>query len=376
MDIELKKPTINFLRGKYLDSVKKFSKNTDWKVVTSASKQLDEMRSDRLKLKNIIYKYKKNKDCDLTYLDDLNNIYNQMENPYKYVVDQNYDLHETSYARVYIDPANNASFGTYGKLILFLDLWAKNYITYFSMANQIDNYVCGFKDLFKRITDFVVYLQDGSIAGYFDYIQSEFQSEFLAYVGYVNEKTDCDFNDRVNKAFIEDFTYQNETYHGFGPTWNEYLAKLTEGFESLQNIIEALFLYIEDLQLAVKIIGAANLTLFADEEDQKTLLKNTKNNFSFLLIDPDSLQNISNVPNSSKDPNYLSVKNQTRIRELQAVSLSVSFAITYGKDLNKLRSNLNPVMISTVNAVFQTINILHDIQKIKNVLNTQVPPTD
>lgn len=284
---------------------------------------------------------------------------------------ENRVLNTIEQGRIPYDPVYYSKYGVFAKAISFLDSNSKDFMTYYAMAKQLKKYFCNIMSLYRFSTKISTGLKSGYVMSYFDEKFNSFYSYFDKLYQFITSGSHaCDKISNANAAYYHGFSYNGVTYNTPSTILSSYQNDIRKGFLDLNTVLEAFSSFYEDLDIAVRVIAAVNLALFADPEDHDTLKENASSNFSFLTLDT-SISS-SNIPSDQSDDISPQAAEKRR-KILQAVSVAVTTAINYKQFIKDDMSNLSEVNFQATKAIFDYLGISKRFDDEYTLLQTQSP---
>jgi len=372
---------INFLNPEYESNNLLFSKSDDWIVIQHFKKYTEILKNidDYINNKINDFEYLNTDDCeyDETFW---NLIVNDFKEPLNnLVLDYTEEilrcdacLNGSENPRGTYDPTIGKVDGIFAKLVSVLDKGAENFIQNYTMAKQVSKFVCDYMDIFKKVRDIQDYIKYGKILYYFDNLINDLQKSFENYKIYItynnyedDEDLDCNSKKNMAFAYYNNFTVpdigQNpyiEEEEAFAISLQTYKEKLKQGLTDLNTLLDAMDGFMDELYIAVKVLGALNIVFYMDEDDIPMFEKESQSTFDSMV-----------QPNNPEDSE--AAKASLKTRTIWAMGVTIPIGITAQKYLDDTRSNQSVVFGSAVNSVFYSIGFTEDLNTLRTILNTQ-----
>jgi len=374
---------INFMSPDYKDDRLYFNQNTDWIVILHFKKYTEFLKNiDNYMLGRIdALDYIENTDCDYseTFWDIIKRDFN--EEPLGPLVEKLTEkilrctdcLNGEENPRGVYDPTIGKVDGVFAKLIATLDKGVGNFLQNYSMAKQVSKFECDFMEMFRQVQEIQEAIKYGNIMAYFDSIYNDFIKQFDNYQIYANynnyqDATNLDCNTKTNLSYAY---YNNYTVPDVGQlnyeadaepfinAINKYKTKLEVGLRDLNTLLDAMEGFMDEIYIAVKVLGALNIVFYADPADTDLLEKESKSTFK------------SMTPPVGQDTDTETSKASLQARTIWAMAISVPIAIEAQKYINDKRTNQATVFGSAVQSAFYNIGLTTDLIILREVLNAQ-----
>lgn len=290
--------------------------------------------------------------------------YNRINNYIHNIVIETSELTDQSWdARLQTDPALISEYGNFAKAVTYLDNNSENFMSYYSMAQQVKKYICIVGDLFRYVTKMTRGIKSGSIMYYFDNLVNNLNDDFYNFYFYVTDSNSLeDRCNRIADAWVNNYDLSGTTNDSFSSIFISFDSNFKNGLIDFNKLIDACDQYYEDIQLGIKIISAVNLAFFSDDADDNMLKDNARDNFQFLNLDNSDLTGTT----TSK---VLRLN-----RSIKGVSAGVVAAIDAKPKINDTKSNMNTLILAVINNIFDYMNITEGFNNTKSILDTQTEP--
>jgi hypothetical protein len=275
--------------------------------------------------------------------------------------------------RVIYDPTVGKVDGVFAKLVTSLDKGVGNFLQNYSMAKQVSKFECDFMEIFKQVQEIQEAIKYGDIMAYFDSIYKDFLKQYDNYTIYANynnleEATNLDCNTKKNLAYAyyNNYDVPNVNQLDYEPNAepfinaiNTYKTKLETGLKDLNTLLDAMDGFMDEVYIAVKVLGALNIVFYSDPADADMLEKESTSTFK------------SMTPPVGQDTDSEAVKATLQARTIWAMAISVPIAIEAQKYINDKRTNQATVFGSAVQSAFYNIDLTNDLNVLREVLNAQ-----
>jgi hypothetical protein len=282
-------------------------------------------------------------------------------------------LVSTANPRTVYDPAIGKVDGIFAKLVNALDKGVGNFLQNYTMAKQVSKFECDFMEMFRLVQEIQDAIKFGYIMDYFDKIYTEFRLEFekfniyITYNNYNVADPDCKEKQNMSYAYYNAYTppdigqasYSEDPTIPFVNAITNYRNQLRVALKDLNTLIDAMEGFMDDIYVAVKVLGALNIVFYADPADQEMLAKDAESTFA------------SMTPPAGSDLSTDMHKLQLQSYTIWAQAVSVPLAIAACKYINDRRTNQATVFGSTVKAAFFNIGLQQRIDMLRDVLETQ-----
>lgn len=276
--------------------------------------------------------------------------------------------------RTTYDPVLDKVDGIFVKLIDALDKGAGNFLQNYSMAKQLEKYVCDFMVMFRQVIEIQDAIKYGIIMGYFDKIYKELDKAFNDFMNYMyyndienSTDLDCTFKKNFTKAYYSPFVVPDlgqldrtsDPVPAFIVSLDNYKSQLKIGLTDLNEFLDAIDGFFDEIYVSIKSLGALNIVFYADPSDHDMLQKESSSTFDTL------------APLVGSDTSSTEYKMQLQGRTVRAMAMAIPIAIEAQKYIDDTRSNQDVIFSSAVNALFTNIGTEDKLNDLRYVLDQQ-----
>jgi len=362
---------INFKNPEYETHKLTFDLSSDWIMVKHFKKYQENLNHLNYTLDFIIDQTDSilKEDCGFEsyYWNSFKNHYydNQLKDLVKDITDDLIHCEQcflgTVNPRVIADPTLGKQDGIFAKMVNVLDSGVGNFLQNYTMATQIAKFECGFMDTFRNVIQVQELIKSGKIMYYFDKLYIEFKARSDEFLNYINmDDTDyCAIKIRTSDAYSNGVSSINSGFP-FKRIIDKYKDDMKDGLKDLNDIIESLDGFFDEIYVGVKVLGALNIIFYAAPEDQKMLAAESESTFSAM------------TPPTGTDFTPQEHKILLQRRTLWAMATSVPIAIEASSLVNNARTNQASIFGSAVLATFQSIGFKDRLRNLNRVLVQQI----